>query len=200
MILVNGIPNSGAHAVMSLLASFGMERIPGMLFGMDPHHPPQIGATVADPDIEGLCYSAMKTDRYFLQGRVLFQHASLIDAKVIWVLRHPRNVIVSGVRQLNQSEPKVSLEEVIRLHNRIGIVGTYRAFMGWRETAMVIRYEDIPPEFTEPHPALYQDSAKNLDTFTGNPSDWTSVWTEQADKCWAGMGGPELEAELGYAI
>jgi hypothetical protein len=200
MILVNGIPNSGAHAVMSLLASFGMERIPGILNGLDPKHPPQIGMTLADPYVEPLDVAEMKTDRYFLQGHVLADHADLIGSKVIWILRHPRNLIASVARNRTGFPYGDHLPDVIRSFNRVGVVKTYRAFMDWHDKAMVIRYEDIPREFTEPHPALYQDSNESLDTYSGAPSDWRDLWTDEADEFWYAYNGPELETDLGYAI
>lgn len=198
MILVNGIPNSGAHAVMSLLASVGMERIPGILNGLDPKHPPQIGATIADPEVDPLDVAEMQTDRYFLQGHVIHDHADSIYSKVIWVVRHPRNVIASAARRSTGFPYGDQLPYVISNFNRIGIVETYRAFMGWQGASMTMRYEDIAPDFTDPHPALYQDSPESLDTYTGSPSNWTDHWTKEADEWWAVAGGPELETELGY--
>lgn len=216
MIVANGVPKSGTHALMALLAMQGGKRVPGILDGFRGPRALLMptGAWPAVPTLEQA--TALPHD-HFLHGHVPADVEVPPSVKVVTVLRHPRNVLVSYSRRFAFN--RMILKWIARrrrgMHTALGspptlqeilangfvdrpFVEVYRRFLGWRGRGLVVRYEDIPRDFTAGAPDLYAGAAEDHNTLTSEPTDWREVWTPDIDASWRAAGGYELEQDAGY--
>lgn len=198
MILANGCPKSGTHALMQWFLLMGLSRQPGLLDCLHLKQQCLIRATSADPRPIKMERARMLPGNYFLHAHA-HARAPVEWARVVTMMRDPRNVLVSYVRHKGDwPDSPESLIQAMKNFRGYPFQEVYRGFVGWRRKGLVIRYEDMPPGFAPANPRLYEGSAQDNDTWTGQPSDWREWWTERVDRVWRGIGGPELLAEAGY--
>lgn len=199
MIVANGLPKSGTHALMAWLSKMGLKRCPGVLhidgageLGVNGNHL-DVGTLAAVPD------------SVFIQGHVPATF-DLRGFSVVTILRDPRNVLVSYVR--HRAEPwggdrKFTLDEAMDDFWGKPFVETYEGFLGWQGRSVVLRYENLAPEAIGAGCDIYDANRPEWDrwignTRTGSPSDWREHWTEEAEGAWQARGGVELVDRAGY--
>ena len=187
MIVANGVPQSGTHALMASLAAEGRKRLPGLFEGR-PGRPFYIKPTAADPEPASLNDALKASDDYFIHGHVACGRGlEKLPCRVVTIRRDPRNVLISYARKSGRA-----LLEVLRNFYGLPFVRVYRSFLGW---PVVVRYEDMG--FVE-GPNLYEDSPVDASTWTGDPSDWRKEWTTDFEVEWRRAKGPKLVADAGY--
>lgn len=195
MIIANGCPKSGTHALMRLLAREGMQRAPGLLEGRHPRREFRIKATPADPNPISIAQAKALPDSYFMHGHV--RAAAKVDwCRFITVIRDPRNVLVSYSRW---SEGVSDLVEAMDNFFGHPFAEVYRGFLGWQGQSEVIRYEALSFEAALTDVNVYAGAADNRDTWTGSPSSWQDWWSERVECKWRQIGGAALLDEAGYS-
>lgn len=200
MIVANGCPKSGTHALMRLLSLQGKQRCPGILKAVSPHFGLTLNPTPADLNPITLSAARDFSNDYFIHGHVR------VAAAVQWltfvtVKRDPRNVLVSYVRWTRKERGTTDVPDLCEAMDRFfshPFPKTYRAFLGWEKYGTVLRYEDIAEQCASIDIDLYANSTTNRDTWTSAPSDWRNWWSERIEKKWRQIGGPDLVAEAGY--
>lgn len=180
---------------MAWLAMMGLRRVPGLLDGMKRNRL-LLRPTCAYPEVASLEAAAALPHNHFVHGHVPADVPLPAGVKVVTILRHPRNVLVSYARWRGLDDPAVGLRGGFC---RRRFVAVYRRFLGWRGRALVLRYEDMPRMFTAGAPDLYADAEEDHDTMMAVPSDWRDVWSPEMDAAWRQAGGPQLERDAGYA-
>src|SRR5690348_13809355 len=128
MILANGCPKSGTHALLAWLERLGMKRSPGTVKVRD--------GQVCFPDEAD--HLADVIHAHIPAGYDLGQHRS------VTVLRDPRNVLVSYWRWAS-TLGLLTGGPVAALHDFFGkeFVPHYRGWLGWRGVCTIIRFEDL---------------------------------------------------------
>lgn len=196
MVLINGCPKSGTHAVMELLASMGVERAPGIV----NHDNGVVGvfATPADPNPVSMDEVRTPGPPRFIHAHVPAGDWDLGAARVIAVLRDPRNVLVSWTRWRNRDTVTEAalLDALDWFYDTGPFVEVYRSFLGWRGRALVVRYEDVPRDFSRVD--LYEEAEQDRSTWMSSPSDWRACWTTRVDEAFREAGGLEMLVEAGY--
>lgn len=187
MIVANGLPKSGTHALMRVLKAQGLKRAPGLYDGMRGKAHIRPTKAFRAPTKGGL------DDSWFVHGHV--PAAYDLDCWVITIFRDPRNVAVSCARAYLGGD----VAKVIREFQGASIVKRYRSFLGWRLKALTVRYEDICEAARRLPANLYQEAVEDHDTYTGSPSDWREWWNSEAEDAWRKAGGYDLLFEAGYA-
>ena len=192
MILANGCPKSGTHALMRLLATRGLTRLPGIGRGYEPGHRMKIDKTKADPEpiswpLQG------NTDRFFLHGHVV-AGVDVRGADVVTIIRDPRNVLLSYMR-----DQKVDAWKALDDFCGHQFVPLYRRFLKWREGgAIVLRYEEIDPAWLDETIDLYPNSQYSPDTYRMAHVDWRVDSAADINNAWRYFDGPQLVADAGY--
>lgn len=195
MILVNGMPKSGTHAVMAWLSRMGLKRCPGVMFSADGRvqiagKALSIGTLLDIPD------------NVFMQAHV----AASLDLGgfcVLTVLRDPRNVLVSYCRHRSRhDELEVSIAEAIKDFWGQPFVPLYRDFLGWRGKSIVVRYEDLVADHVGDGASIYDDQPEwdswIGNTRTGAPSNWEDHWDDEAERAFVESDGLDLLDRAGY--
>lgn len=190
MIVANGCPKSGTHALARLLIGRGIERVPGLL--KCKHKRARFQLKIKGTTKMVLEELKQFPDTHYIHGHV---HADidLSWATVLTIIRDPRNVLVSYVRwKERQQDPRGPSNVLEAMDNfaRRPFPEVYRGFLRWQGRCEIIRYEDLDPT------SLHQPAGWG--TWTGNPSDWRNWWTERIERKWRRIGGPDLVAEAGY--
>jgi hypothetical protein len=196
LICVNGCPKAGNHAAMALLDRVGLRRCPGTILPMGD-----------GLYIDGVPWLSVAAARAMPDSVYILGHApaGLADALagfcLITVLRDPRAVLCSYVRHRKREDDlDISIPAALdAFFDWGGFVPTYRSFLGWRGRAIVLRYEDLPPEQVGDGAGIYPPGQAHLNTRTGAPSRWQDFWDEEAEAAWTAAGGPGLLVEAGYA-
>ena len=119
----------------------------------------------------------------------------------VHIVRNPRNVLLSWSREKN-----IALSSCMD-----DVVASMTAFEGWLTDPDVhtVRFEELlTDEAIIAGIGVFIGKAVAVDhnkrmwggtkTFTGDLSDWTSVWTSQLDSAWGAYGGHVLESNYGY--
>lgn len=189
MIVVNGLPKSGTHAVMSWLTQMGLKRRPGTIL------PSPDGLHVVGGDIHSIEQDGR--EGYFILAHVPARLA--LPGSVITVFRDPRNVLVSYCRHREREDcDRPSLVEAIGSFWNQPFVPLYDSYLGWHGRSVVLRYEDMPSWQVGDGASLYAGQSRDWNTRTGSPSDWRDHWTQEAEEAWQDAGGVELLARAGY--
>lgn len=192
MILANGCPKSGTHALMAMLAKEGGKRVPGLMDGLHDRRPLKLRGTPSDPSPVTWGRALSLDDGYFLHAHVRSAHArELPGFRVITIFRDPRNVLVSYMRWKG-----LGAEAVLRHFLGRPFVEVYRGFLGWGRHGEWLRYEDIG---IVAGPPGYENAERANSTWTGAPSDWRDYWTDRVARAWRAAGGDDLVAEAGYS-
>lgn len=196
MIVINGLPKSGTHAVMAWVSRFGLRKLRGLL------------TVNADwrlhvKDGDGLTIDRLRQlpDSIFIHAHVPAQYAGDLQGfAVITVFRDPRNVLVSYCRYRKQVDGlDVTIPQALADFWGWPFVECYRAYLGWRGKSVVLHYENIPPSQTGDGASLYAGEPLDWNTRTGAPSQWSQHWDAEAERRWIEHGGPELLNLAGYA-
>jgi hypothetical protein len=161
MILVNGIPKSGTHALLKAVQLLGIPddavRLEHLPFGLLP---------------DGV-------------------------NKHIYIIRHPRNVLVSYCRWQNRPVAAGMLIGFMRSFEGKSFADYWQTFSGWMTdpATFVVRYEALLANSAVIAkiaaylgvPCLV-DAFANIPgltpTWTGAPSDWSTVWNRDIDAEW----------------
>lgn len=180
MILANGCPKSGTHALMAWLEVLGLRRAPGLLKA--PTGRAEYRPTPRDPEIPP--WSRLRNHGDFVHTHVPADVDLPPCRSVVVVKRYPRNVLVSYVR--DPRTPSTTLHDALHHFYAKPFVRVYRRYLRWRGRATVVPYEAIvaPPVG---------------ETYTGAPSNWREWWTDEFAAAWARAGGNRLVAEAGYS-
>lgn len=211
MIIANGVPKSGTTLLVSYLRRCGCTVEPIGLVA--DRHGDAISET-AKP-YGGLVRPLADVLAYKGNDRVVGAHVH--DAvelspihKVAFIVRHPRNVIVSWARMTNPENPAGVLTEEWFTWN----IERMRDFIGWFDRAdAVFRYEtfaedvasmteklELPPLSAEP--VLGENAPWMTPTYrgtwTGRASDWREYWHRPLERDWVRCGGREIEKAFGY--
>jgi hypothetical protein len=226
VIIVNGVPKSGTTMIVSYLTSCGLALEPGGLVA-DPGEPLTMTKSGPWPKVRsrGAVLKHRANDRVI--GAHVHAGIDLWSHPVVFVFRHPRNVLISWARWVavgldwtNAAEPapgdvlvQIDAAAIDRTLDRM------RAFVGWRDRAVFsIRFVD----YVENPKAVSADLCAALGiapvdpmkafgdrapwvtqgyrgTWSGRHSDWRALWTEELDKAWSTAGGPDVERLYGYA-
>lgn len=175
MILVNGIPKSGTHALLKAVEL--------------------LGVTAGQIVLDHIPYNTQFLDN--------------ID-KHLYIIRHPRNVLISYCRWKHQ--PVTGGMLIGFMHDFMGkTFTTYcQDFIPWLtdQNAFVVKYEDLMMNdavirsIADHLNIIYlEDAFPNLPgltpTWTGNPSDWTTIWNPEIDAEWQ-LQCQSVQEEMGY--
>lgn len=136
------------------------------------------------------------------------------DNKVGYIIRNPRNVLVSALRyrnhQVRGSEKTITEEKLIGQFFdffNTSIFGAYVGHARWMDSkAHIVKYEELMDRSAVPALAKFlgvPDKPIEIEggtyTWTGTPSDWTQYWSEGIDRVWREEGMVVIERELGYS-
>lgn len=134
--------------------------------------------------------------------------------KVAYVLRNPRNVLLSSIRYRNHQmrgwEDTITEEKWIDgFFNFFNtpLPGVYYGYAKWLTSkAHIVRFESLMDRSAIPALAAFCEvSVKPIaleggtPTWTGELSDWRKYWTEGIDRVWREEGMEVVERGLGYA-
>ena len=134
--------------------------------------------------------------------------------KVAYVLRNPRNVLLSALRYRNHQrrgwEDTITEEKLIDCFFdffNASLPGVYRSYEKWLTSkAHVVRFEGLMDRSEIPGLAAFLGVPNKpialeggTYTWTGKLSDWREYWTEGIDRVWREEGMEVVERELGYA-
>lgn len=196
MIVANGCPKSGTHALMAFLASLGLKRFPGLLDGRMEKGlrlVPEYGSDGADTPL--LREAREMSDEWFIHGHVP-AGVETRGWRFLTIFRDPRNVLLSWCRHHERvkGEPITPHEALISCHGAVPFVDLYRSFLGWRGRCLCLRYEDFPAG-PEPYGVATPEISE---TWTGTRVDWREEWDWELNKAWWQAGGNLLLAEAGY--
>jgi hypothetical protein len=183
MIIVNGCPKSGTHAVMSMLSKMGLER-----------HCPTMYSSAAAKSFDKLSH------KHYIAGHIPATE-NLSDFLVFTIFRDPRNVLTSYCRsRLKIDNLYLTISDALKDFWGHEFVPYYQSFLGWREPGrcIVLRYEDLPLHQMGDGSTLYSDQKWN--TYTGSPSNWEVMWSDADCDAFDRAGGRELVEEAGYGI
>ena len=193
MIVVNGCPKSGCHAVMALLDTVGLKRCPGTIIPMGD------GVYVEGLPVMSTVGLRTLPDNVYVLAHVPAQY-SLGGFRVITVFRDPRNVLVSYCRHRKRDDAlDVGVPQALENFWGQSFVELYAGFLGWRGRSVVMRYEDMPAEVIGDGAGIYANHDQDWNTRTDAPSDWRDVWSDVAEEAWIAHGGPALLAQAGYS-
>lgn len=196
MIVANGCPKSGTHALMAFLASLGLKRITGLLDGRHAKGLRLVPEYDTDQDPMRIWEARAMSDEWFVHGHMPAQDVT--GWRVITIFRDPRNVLLSWCRhQLRVKGRETSpLEALEACQNNVPFVDYYRSFLGWRGRCLCLRYEDFPPG-PEPYGVRTPEIS---DSWTGEQRvDWREEWDWDLKLAWRRAGGDLLLEEAGYA-
>lgn len=200
MIVANGCPKSGTHALMAWLQRMGLNRLPGIIEAWHADRTIALRETGADSEVVTLGKARQLDDRIFCHAHVHAGHR-LDGFRVVTIFRDPRNVLVSYVRHQERVRgERITLQDALRSFCGRPFVEVYRGFLGWRGRSLCLRYEDFPPGFCGNGAGLYAHADRDHNTRTGSPSNWLDWWTEEMDLDWQAAGGPGLVEDAGYGL
>lgn len=198
MIVCNGCPKSGTHSLLSLVSLTNSTRVKGLLEGREGHGKLRIRPTSADPRTSTIEDALNLPHSYYVHAHVSAVWAPMLKkAKVITIIRHPKNTITSALRARSKPLNSDSLLKAMQSYYGHPFVETYRSFLGWRGNSVIVRFEDIPIDFASSE-NVYCDSIKDNSTFSGAHSDWRSWWNQSCEEVWRKFGGHKLLKEAGY--
>lgn len=192
MIVCNGIPKSGTHALMALLDTMGLRRHPGTIL---PGPEPYISSM---PRLSLASLQSVPDNVYILAH--VPASIRLEGFKILTIFRDPRNVLLSYIaHRLRRDNLIYTFNQGLTDFWGYPFIGAYRGYLGWRGRAAVIRYEDLPEHVVGNGSGIYRGTAHDWNTRTGKPNRWQSSWDATIEQAWAAAGGNELLAEAGYA-
>lgn len=190
MIVANGPPKSGTHALMRLLQASGGDRLPGLLDGMRDGL--RLRGTAAYPNVPALDMALAQSHSRFIHGHVpTAHHGRLRGALIVTVRRHPREIAVSYARWKTDGD----VAAAIRTYCGRSLPTVVGAFLG---SEITVQYEDIAAAASLAPGGLYRGATEDHDTWTGAPSNWRDWWTDEAEVAWIAARGPELEEAGGW--
>lgn len=198
MIVCNGVPKNGTHALLKAVELLGVPVRWRNIQGAELHHLPH-----------GQLPYAHKRTGEFMRGELS------ADDRLIHIIRNPKNAFISWMRM--QGLPLTTGMIMARLQNHEesgSYIQSYEPFHGWLTDphALVVRYEELISDNGETIKKIaeylgvkYQEDAfENLPghTMTWNPqhSDYKTLdaWNEDVEAIWQKLGGNELSERLGY--
>lgn len=236
MIISNAVPKAGGHLLYAYLGACGLRKEPGELYAdVDI-----VGCSVVRRPLGGTRKKRVWPSKTVRSHRAMIndlRRDAVVNAHVhdrirlrghvvVFIYRHPRNILVSSVRfslaRFNWNPPeKVLAPERIRA----GLdetamrqaIGRCQSFVGWIERAdHSVRFEDfvaIPDAarkaaaaigLTPADPAeVLGDrapwlTATHRGTWSGRHSNWAEFWDDEIDAEWRRLGGEDVEALYGY--
>lgn len=192
MIVANGLPKSGTHALMAWLSRMGLKRCPGVL------HVRSDGDLMVEGALSIPTLSVMP-DSTFIQGHVPFGH-NLTGFSVVTILRDPRNVLISYIRHRAASwggGKRYTVAEALEDFWGQPFVPAYESYLGWQGHSVILRYEEMPSRVIGDGGEIYTPDRPAWDKWIGNtrtgaPSQWLEHWTPSAEEAWQKAGGPAL--------
>lgn len=128
----------------------------------------------------------------------------------VFIYRDPRNIIVSKLREDGQPVTPGMFVQKFRRFRDASLKAELAAYQPWRQHAgWRVRYEALVASATTmegialylgvPYlPGAWQELPGLTRTWTGQPSDYRTIWTPEVEQAWAHEGGPELLAAWGY--
>lgn len=130
--------------------------------------------------------------------------------KHLYIIRHPRNILMSWVRFENKPVTTGTLIGAMRDFAGKRFAEVLESYMGWLTDpqTFIVRYErlcstpdairDIAIYLDVPY---LDDAFPNLPgltpTWTGSPSDWRTVWNPEVD-CWWDARCQAAQLAMGY--
>ena len=228
MIIVNGVPKSGGWMMVNYFTTCGCELEPG---GLMAYHKPtaKLRQATGKPWDKYLVRPVNEVLADYSRKRVISGHFnSCVDLPghdVVFVYRHPRDVLVSHARWravdldwTGKTEPSRAVVDSF-MHNT-GIISTllrqHRDFYGWLEKGIPVKFSDfvsdknIARDLCAALDLPYHDPAESLcgnapwvtkeyrGTWSGNHSHWEEFWDSTVDSLWQQYGGPEVETLYGF--
>lgn len=199
MLLVNGCPKSGTHAVMSWLNRLGLSRHRGTVIERGGRL-----TTIGLENEEGAPLSVHKLsgcpDTVFILSHVPSIYAKELGKfAVITVFRDPRNVLVSYCRyKLALNGQTLTLIQAMEDFWGQPFVEAYRSYLGWRGKSVIMNYENLPSSKVGDGSELYDGELVDWNTRTGAPSKWWEWWDDQTEEVWCEAGGQNLVDAVGY--
>lgn len=198
MVIANGCPKSGTHALMEWLQRMGLKRAPGIVKAEPGRSTLRVYGTPADPEPVTAAEVLEGRPGWFIHGH-LQPVKDVGDATVITVVRDPRNVLVSYVRWWNSlNEKQTTLLETLGAFfddSDYPFLDIYRDFLGWAGRGPIMRYEHMPRVKL---PGVYNGASANHSTWNDEPSDWRSAWSDDIEREWLRRGGARALIEAGY--
>lgn len=181
MIIANGMPKSGTHALMAHLEAKGLRRYPGIIKGRDKgidlRH---LGGW--DEPIEG--YD-------FVHGHVPTKARKAAEGfDIVTIFRDPRNVLASYARAFKAKwggRPNF----IAAMDDFFGrpFAAVAAEYVEWPKFSEIVRYEDLQPPVS---------ATRLSQTWTGSPSHWREWWTPEIDAAWHKRDGSEIVTKFGY--
>lgn len=173
MVNCNGIPKSGTHALEKAVQLLGQKTQHG-------HLP----------------YSKKPSHTHIL------------------ILRHPKNMLVSWVRFIRSIVTQGFLIEAMSNYSQEDAGTFYDEFLAYKpyltdKDTLVVKYEDLVlsdeciKKIADYLDVPYLDDAFDsllgmTKTWTGRPSVWQEHWTDEVQKVWENINGPEIEKVWNY--
>jgi hypothetical protein len=235
LIISNAVPKAGGHFLFAYLGECGLDREHGELYadirvyGSRVMRRPLGGSQKA---IWGT--RQLRTPENILKDmsttKVVNAHVhdgvDLEGHKVVFVYRHPRNILVSACRfslvqfTWDDKTKEPSIQDIrtnLAGHMR-STVARCMAFHGWMfEADVVARFEDL----VNPNSGEARKVAERLGlepkcptkvlgnntpwvtesyrgTWSGKHSRWEDVWDKAIDEEWRRLGGHKVEKMYGY--
>lgn len=188
-ILLNGAPKSGTHALAKAVELLGIP------FLLDREQWLRTSGPAAHMDH-------------------VDWPAEIVADRHVLIVRDPRNVLLSWMRA--SSRPLTVGGAMATLRAYDGAAETFvqhcRRFTPWIDApgVFVVRYEDLTGDGGATMQRLADhlgvpcppDAYLNLPgftaTWTGEPSDWRTLWSPEIEAVWVETGGPALLADMGY--
>jgi len=192
-ILVNGYPKHGVHAALKTVELLGL--------------PVQCAISQ-----EGARLDHLKA-HFTLNG--ITYVAELNDIKHVFIVRNPRNALISWFRQGNLPLQTGKLIGQIKSFKSEGVSypDTYNDYLPWLNDpqTLVVRFEGLVSDKGKTIERIadylgvkyFDDAFESLPggtiTWMGEYSDWQKCWNDDIEQAWIECGGLELEKALGYA-
>ncbi len=197
IILSNGAPKTGTHALVKAIELLGIPRDDSSF------RTQRTGEDLAEGEMREGLWTGL--------GHFYYRDRPKVD-KIVHIVRDPRNVMISWLRWVKTSVHTGLIAAAIRgEYASGGLKQVMEEFFGYLDDpdVLTVQFEDlISDEATIRSIATYLgmpyiDGAfegiwGGTKTFSDTLSEWEKDWSPILDDVWAEQDGPAIEKRLGY--